>query len=96
MTRFVLSPRAQADIDKIWDYTAERWDSEQADRYVHSLREAVETVAADPRRGRSLEGVRKGYFKFAAASHFLVYRVASSHVEIVRVLHQRMDLARHL
>jgi toxin ParE1/3/4 len=96
MTQFVLSPRAQKDIDGIWDYTAKRWDTEQANRYIQNLRSAVETVAADPRRGRSLEDIRQDYFKFVAGSHLLIYRVTPSRVEIVRVLHQRMDIARHL
>jgi len=25
MRRFALSPRAQADLDEIWDYSATRW-----------------------------------------------------------------------
>ncbi|MFQ8432040.1 type II toxin-antitoxin system RelE/ParE family toxin [Amaricoccus sp. W119] len=32
MRGFVLSPAAQADLDEIWDYTAERWGQEQAAR----------------------------------------------------------------
>jgi toxin ParE1/3/4 len=50
--RYVLSPRAQADLEKIWDYTAERWSSAQAERYIRTLQEAIETVAADPLRAR--------------------------------------------
>ena len=51
MTRYVLSPRAQADIDDIWDYTAERWNEDQAQHYIEDIRRAVETIARDPRRG---------------------------------------------
>jgi plasmid stabilization system protein ParE len=29
MTTYVISPRAQADIDGIWDYTVERWNEDQ-------------------------------------------------------------------
>ena len=31
MTRAALSPRAQADLDEIWDFTAKRWGLDQAE-----------------------------------------------------------------
>ncbi|HEY1633002.1 MAG TPA: type II toxin-antitoxin system RelE/ParE family toxin [Rhizomicrobium sp.] len=48
--KFVIYPRAQSDIDGIWDYSAENWNAERADSYVDEIRKAVEIVAADPRR----------------------------------------------
>jgi toxin ParE1/3/4 len=96
MTTYVISPRAQADIDGIWDYTAERWNEEQAARYIRALQEAIETVAADPQRGRSCEQIRPGYRKYAAGSHVVFYRATPKGIDVVRVLHQRMDFERHL
>ena len=32
--RFVLKPRAQADLDEIWDYTVDRWGIDQAETYL--------------------------------------------------------------
>jgi hypothetical protein len=46
MTHYVLSPRPQNDMGSIWDYTAERWSDEQAERYARALQEAIETIAA--------------------------------------------------
>lgn len=42
---FTLSPRARADLDGIWDYTAERWNADQADRYIRQLAEAFGNIA---------------------------------------------------
>jgi len=94
--RIVIYPRAQSDIDGIWDYSAENWNAEQAHRYVGEIRKAIEIVAGDPSRGRAVGDVRKGYFKFAVGSHFLFYLIKPSRVEVVRVLHQRMDFTRHI
>jgi toxin ParE1/3/4 len=69
MTRYVLSPLAQADIDDIWDYSADRWNEDQAQRYIEDIRRAVETVARDPRRGRSCDQIRRGYYKFSVNAH---------------------------
>lgn len=96
MTRYVLSPRAQADIEEIWEYTVKRWNLEQAERYVRMIQAEIEQVASDPSRGRPCHEIRTGYRKSPAGSHMLFYRVTDRGVDIVRILHQRMDFERHL
>ncbi|MBX9773110.1 MAG: type II toxin-antitoxin system RelE/ParE family toxin [Xanthobacteraceae bacterium] len=95
MSGYVLSPRAQADLDQIWNYTAERWDEDQADRYVLVIRAAIEAVVRDPRRGRACDHIRSGYRKYPAGSHMLFFRVISDGIDVVRILHQSMDFERH-
>jgi plasmid stabilization system protein ParE len=34
VTRFFLTPAAEADLEAIWDYTEEQWGWRQAERYV--------------------------------------------------------------
>jgi toxin ParE1/3/4 len=96
VTRYLLSPRAQADIEGIWDYTAAHWDRKQAELYVRQLRLAIEAIARDPRRGRSCDDVRAGYRRYPAGSHVLFYRLTDKGVDVVRILHARMDFDRHL
>ena len=94
--RYVLSPRAQSDLREIWDYTVERWGMEQAEIYVRTIRSAVERIAENPGQGRQCDEIRPGYFKYASGSHVLFYRRISDGIDVVRVLHQRMDFDRHL
>jgi toxin ParE1/3/4 len=96
MTRYVLSPRARNDMENIWDYSAERWSNEQAERYVRALQQAIETIAADPRRARACDHIRAGYRKYSVGSHVIFFRAAANGIDIVRILHQRMDFERHL
>jgi toxin ParE1/3/4 len=97
VSRYLLSPAAQADLEQIWDYTCQRWDVDQADEYLRELQHAIERAAANPRIGRACEEIRPGYRKLAAGSHTLYYQVtAEGVVDVVRVLHQRMDVDRHL
>ena len=42
---FVLTPRARDDLDGIWDFTAEHWDVDQADRYIRRLAQAFANLA---------------------------------------------------
>jgi toxin ParE1/3/4 len=52
MSRFVLSPRAQSDLDEIWDYTAQRWGARQAERYVRLIGAVIQALAEEPGRGK--------------------------------------------
>lgn len=97
MTEFRLTPAAQRDLASIWDYTAERWDLDQAETYLNEIRAAVERIAEVPGRGRPCDEIREGYLRYAIGSHLLFYRKnAQGGVDVVRILHQRMDPTAHL
>lgn len=52
-------------------------------------------LAASKRVGQKCD-VRDGYFKIPVGAHVIYYRQASDAIEVVRVLHGRMDVNRHL
>jgi toxin ParE1/3/4 len=95
--RAIISLRAQADIEEIWEYTAERWSDRQAEAYLRLINAAVDTVTVNPEAGRSYHDyLRPGYRKYLVGSHVLFYRVTNTDVVVVRILHQRMDVEPHL
>ena len=96
MGGFLLTPRARADLDEIWNYTAERWSVPQAERYLREIQRGIEAVAIRPGLGRRCDELRAGYYKMPVGSHILFYRRTESKIHVVRVLHQSMDVDRHL
>lgn len=97
MSRYVLSPAARVDVEQIWDYTCDRWDDKQAEKYVREIQRAIDRVVDSPEIGRACDEVRPGYRKHAVGAHTLYYRIAGVDViDVVRILHQRMDVDRHL
>ncbi|CAM3590039.1 type II toxin-antitoxin system RelE/ParE family toxin [Smaragdicoccus niigatensis] len=97
MSNYVLSPAAQADLEGIWEYTAQQWSLDQAEQYVRLLQRVIERAAAAPGIGRRCDEIRSGYFKLAAGAHVFFYRIANDGVmDVVRILHQRMDVDRSL
>ncbi len=96
MNRFRLTPAAQRDLSAIWDFAQERWDATQAERYIAEIRAAIERVAHDPLRGRACDEIRQGYRRYGIGSHLLFYVESAEGVDVVRILHQRMDPTRHL
>lgn len=94
--RFTLLPRAQRDLDAIWDYTAKRWGIDQAEAYTVQLGQHVAMVAGTPSLGKGCPEVRAGYYRFPSGSHILFYRLVDGTIEVVRILHERMDYILHL
>lgn len=94
--RFVLSPLAQTDLDDIWERTVLRWGLDQAEEYTRQLWEHIREVAARPAIGRACPEVRPGYHKYPSGSHILFYRLIPDGIDVVRILHERMDYERHL
>lgn len=92
---YKLSPLAEADLEDIWLYTLRAWSLEQADDYHTGMVEAFAGLAAGTKIGRPVD-VREGYFKYAVGSHFVFYRQSDSSLDVIRVLHQRMDTSAHL
>jgi toxin ParE1/3/4 len=93
---YILSPPARADLDAIWDYSAETWGDEQAERYVRDIRAACGALASGHKKGRSAEDIRGGYRKLSVGSHLLFYRTTDEGViDVIRILHQHMDLPSH-
>lgn len=93
---FRLSPKAQSDLGGVFDYTVARWGLEQALRYIDLIEAACEDLAGRPGRGQNCEAVRPGYRRCGVERHFIYYRRAAYGIDVVRILHQRMDAGRHL
>ena len=96
MADFFLRPKAVADLEGIWDYTVETWSEEQAERYLRLIDESFHKVADNPGLGRPCDVIRKDYRKLGVGRHMIFYRETDSGIDVVRVLHERMDVDRHL
>lgn len=93
---FVISKKALADLEEIWLYTVEKWSLEQADRYYNLIFDEINYICNNINAGKSMEHVRKNYRASKVKSHLVFYRVVNNTVEIIRILHQRMDIENRL
>lgn len=97
MAGYVLTPRARDDLSAIWDCAAARWGIDQADRYVRQIASACADLAAGRKHGRSAEAIRPSFFHFSVGSHVVFFKAGElRETVVVRVLHQSMDVDRHL
>jgi toxin ParE1/3/4 len=95
--RFRLSVAADADLRKIAEYTLQHWGQPQRDAYISALFDAFSRLAKTPQIATTADELRQGYRKFPQGSHVIFFRSSHSHsIEIIRVLHKRMDTDVHL
>lgn len=97
MSGIVLSPKAKADLSEVWDYTYSEWGVEQAEKYIRDLWSVMQEQARELTKSVDIGDVRKGYRKVRSGSHVIFFKVTREGVvDVVRILHQKMDFDRHL
>ena len=91
-----LSPLAEQDLEDIWKYTQQTWSTEQADFYHSGLIAAIENLAVGNKVGRDASDVRTSYRKFSVGRHLLFYLEQEAQIDVIRILHQRMNFSARL
>ena len=89
---FVISKKAISDLEEIWLYTFEKWSSQQADRYYKLIFDEINYIRKNNAAGKSMEYVRKGYRASKVKFHLIFYKLSNETIEVIRILHERMDI----
>ena len=93
MSNYIISEKALDDINNIWIYTAENWSVEQADRYYNLIIDEIEYIVPNFDMARDFGKIRKSYRNSKVKSHLIFFKKdKTNEIEIVRVLHERMDI----
>jgi toxin ParE1/3/4 len=104
-----ISRTAKADLASILATSLENWGESGRDRYAALLATAMQRTAAAPlgpmtkarrdlrpdMRSFHIRHVRHGH-GVGAPVHVLYYRASADSIEILRILHERMEPQRHL
>ena len=95
--RYRISKQALEDIDKIWLYTLENWSLGQANHYYRLIYQEIEFITDDFESGKDIGKIKQGYKQTKVKSHLIIYKKAEDEkIEIIRVLHQMMDIPNRL
>ncbi len=96
MADFHLTSRAESDLAEIADYTIETFGIEQARRYCDVLETCFQTIADNPKLGRSADQLVPKLRRYEHQSHVAFYLPEGQDALIVRVLHVSRDFDQHL
>ena len=91
-----LAKKAIEDLRSIAHYTQKAWGREQRNKYLSKLDESFQMLAQEPHLGRACDKIRQGYRKHHVGRHLVFYRQGNACIDIIRILHERMDIKSHL
>lgn len=93
MAKVILRQLAIDDLNDIWFYTFQEWSEIQADKYYTILKLACKSIGENPEIGKEYNGIKKNLFGLKSQKHIIFYQfVSNDEIEVIRILHGRMDL----
>ncbi|WP_445731387.1 type II toxin-antitoxin system RelE/ParE family toxin [Mariniflexile sp.] len=85
------------DLNNIWDYTSQNWSENQADKYYAIMKSACEDISKCSVIGKKYDKIEIGLLGHRIGKHIIFYQIISDNeIEIIRILHERMDLKNKL
>jgi toxin ParE1/3/4 len=86
-----ITPRAANDLRDIARYTFRIWGRKQRDAYLRAIDGRFAWLAQSPELGKPRPDIKDGYRSYPEGSHIIYYLVREGGIDIVGVLHRRMD-----
>ncbi len=82
---------------EFYTYSYSSWGEPQAVKYTDLLRESINKISANPERIGTVDRsyLRLGYRSYHQQRHLIFYRTVDNYVEIIRFLHDSMDIDKH-
>lgn len=80
MFDIVLHPRAETDLDDIWQFTFETWGATQANTYLKQLDLGFQQLTKNPKLGKPCDNIRTGYRSLHLNRHIAYYRLQSRQI----------------
>lgn len=97
MAKVIFRQQAIDDLNSIWTYTYDEWSENQADKYYASLEFACLQIAENPELGKEYEEIKSNLLGLRTGKHIIFYQVVNNQqIEIIRILHERMDMIKRL
>lgn len=98
MAKINFTKKAKIDLEEIWEYTYENWSEKQADKYYNELIEKCLALKKDFEQGRDYTILLLNLKGYKVNKHIIFYRLLDKGktVEVARILHEKMDLKKHL
>jgi toxin ParE1/3/4 len=95
--KYRLSNRAVDDLAEIWNYTFDTWSESQADKYYRLILMHCQEIADGLIIGKRYPEIIEGLLGSLIGRHIVFYRFnMDKTLEIIRILHSRMDLRQRI
>lgn len=94
MKEIELTPKAEEDLETVWNYSFRQFGVVQADEYIGRIAAVFEVLATHD-IGTQRAELGKDIFSLSVEQHMIYFVSSHSAVTIIRILSQSQDTARH-
>jgi toxin ParE1/3/4 len=94
MKEIELTPKAEEDLETIWDYSFRKFGATRADEYIGRLA-AVFDVLATHEIGTKRPELGEDIYSLPVEQHMIYFVPSYSVITIIRILSQSQDTSRH-
>lgn len=94
MKEIELTPRAEKDLEAIWNYSFRQFGIVQADEYIGRLGAVFDVLARHDVGARRAE-LGDNIYSLPVEQHMIYFVPAHSIVTVIRILSQSQDTLRH-
>lgn len=91
-----ISGPARLDLQEIWLHTELSWNINQADRYIDVIAARIEWLSEYRNLWKTRDDIQTGLFSYKEGRHLILFKQEPGVLIVVRVLHDRMDVKRHI
>ena len=95
-TKLQLTHRALQDIQAIFDYSAEHWGKQAAEKYLDAIESGLDRIKTQPRLLRPEPDFHGTLTFYRIEKHLLVCDARPASIVILTVVHASMDIPARL
>ena len=96
MPKFIVAPRAKADLKKIGRYTKKKWGVDQRDKYLLGLERRFQWLVDNSQMGTHRPDIKEGYHSFPHEKHTIFYTLSDNgNINIIGIIGAGQSLEKY-
>ncbi|MDX8388514.1 MAG: type II toxin-antitoxin system RelE/ParE family toxin [Ghiorsea sp.] len=92
----LITVSAAKDLQSIAKYTQQTWGTKQKKKYLSLFQNSFQELCRNPQSGKQYNELHQGLCSHLCQKHIIFYLNTKNELQIIRVLHQSMDVESHL
>ena len=94
--RYRITQKAKSDLYSIAQYSARAWGNKQKNLYISKLKKRIEWLSKNPKVGKNRAEIQSDVYSYPEGEHVIFFTIDDAYIEIIGILHNRMDVASNL
>lgn len=96
MKAYKLTPKAEQDLEKIFDYGLNTWGEERATLFLQSLYSRFQWLGENPEIANKRPEIHQDVRGWVHKEYLIFYIEESSHITVVSILRASQDIDSHM